>query len=282
VADGGVYLSGTERAIPLASITDAWLQRRSAGRGGKIGALVGASTGAALFGGGIALLSGLCEYDCNDDFGAGDVAVAALIGGAAGGAAGYLVGAIIGASVPRWEPLTETSAPARVVAREPRIHAGLSALSITGGAARAASHDDSGVMLSVSYLSQLSRHIALGGEIGRYGVTMEVVPALPCGDPEILCSSGQAGGGWTVGGLGRLGTGSHRSVEPYALLGLGVTDFGPVTLGSYTAGAGLRVRPGGGRVAVSAETRWHSNFTRSGDDSQLGLYTAGVTLSLLR
>jgi hypothetical protein len=44
----------------------------------------------------------------------------------------------------------------------------------------------------------------------------------------------------------------------------------------------MRMRPSGGRFAVSAEARWHSNFTNSGDDSQLGFYTLGVALSMLR
>lgn len=283
VADGAVHLSEPPQTLPLSSITDAWLQRRSTARGGKVGAIIGAGSGAALFGVGAAFLAALCESGCAD-WGAGEVVVATLIGGAAGAASGYIVGALIGASVPRWEALTETSAPATIVARDPRRHAGLSALSVTPVVARAASAgDDVGVGAGVSYLSQLSPHIAIGGEIARYGVATSQYEAIPCGPPEMLCTGGNGFGHmWSYGVLTRLGPGADRRLEPYGLIGLGVTNFGAVTLGSYSVGPGVRVRPGGGRFGVSAEARWHSNFTSSGDESQLGFYTFGLALSMLR
>jgi hypothetical protein len=204
-------------------------------------------------------------------------------GAAAGAASGYVVGALIGASVPRWEPLTETSAPATIVARDPRRHAGLSALSVTPVVARPASAGDNvGVGAAVSYLSQLSPHIAVGGEVARYGVATSQYPSRIC-TPGMLCLDAPAFGHmWSFGGLARLGSGADLGLEPYGLIGLGVTNFGAVTLGSYSVGPGVRVRPGDGRFAVSAEARWHSNFTNSGDESQLGFYTLGVALSMLR
>ena len=283
VADGNVHLLDPPRTLPLSSITDAWLQRRSTSRGGKVGAIIGASSGAALFGVVAAFGAALCEGDC-PDWGAGEIAVASLIGAAVGAGSGYIVGALIGSSVPRWEPLTETSAPATIVAGDPRRHAGLSALSVTPVVARRASAGGNvGVGAGVSYLSQLSPHIAIGGEVARYGVATAQYPSIPCGPPEMLCQDDEVFGHmWSYGGLARLGAGADLRLEPYGLIGLGVTNFGAVTLGSYSVGPGVRVRPGGGRLAVSAEARWHSNFTNSGDDNQLGFYTLGVALSMLR
>ena len=278
---GRVHLTDPPRVLALSSITDAWLQRRSTGRGGKAGAIIGAGAGAVVFGLGATLASGLCEYDC-PDWGAGEILVASAIGAAAGAASGYLLGALLGSSVTRWEPLTESSAPATIVSRDPRRRAGLSAFSVTPVLARAADGDEGvGAGVGVSYLSQLSGNIALGLEAASYNVARPDQQYF-CGDPENLCTIDAPTRNWNIGGLARIGTGAHRSVEPFALLGLGVTDFGEATLGGYSAGGGLRVRPGTGRIGVSAEARWHSNFTNSGDDTQLGFYTFGLGLSLLR
>ena len=277
---GSVYLTDPPRVVALSSITDAWLQRRSTGRGGKTGAIIGAGAGAVMFGLGAAVVSGLCEYDCGD-WGAGEILVASVIGAAAGGASGYVLGALLGSSVMRWEPLTESSAPATIVSRDPRRRPGLSAFTVTPSVARAAvGNEGVGVGVGVSYLSQLSDHIALGLEAASY--TVERPPEeYFCGDPDILCTTDPSSRNWTIGGLARVGTGAHRSVEPYALLGLGVTNF-RITLGGYSAGAGLRLRPGSGRLGISGEGRWHSNFTNSGEDTQLGFYTFGLGLSVLR
>lgn len=278
---GRIYLTDPPRVLALSSITDAWLQRRSTGRGGKAGAIIGAGAGAVVFGLGATLASGLCEYDC-PDWGAGEILVASVIGAAAGAASGYLLGALLGSSVTRWEPLTESSAPATIVSRDPRRRARLSAFSVTPVLARAADGDEGiGAGVGISYLSQLSDHIALGLEAASYSVARPDQQYF-CGDPESLCTIDAPSRNWNIGGLARIGTGAHRSVEPFALLGLGVTDFGATTLGGYSAGGGLRVRPGTGRVGISAEGRWHSNFTNSGDDTQLGFYTFGLGLSLLR
>lgn len=283
VAAGTVHLTGPPRVVTLSSITDAWLQRRSTGRGGKVGAIVGGSAGAATFGLGAALLSALCESDC-DDWGAGDIAVATLIGAAAGAASGYVVGALIGASVPRWERLTESSEPATIMAQDPRRYAGLSAISVTPVIARAAEGDDRvGAGIGISYLSQLSHWIAVGGELARYDVARQLPRFVPCEDPDFLCTEYREGDAtWSVGGLARLGAGAERRVEPYVLLGVGVTGFGEATLGGYSVGPGVRYRPGNGRLAFSGEARWHSNLTNSGDDTQLGFYTVGIAASLLR
>lgn len=284
VEGGLLYLEAPPRALPLRSVTDAWLQRRSTGSGAQLGAAIGTPVGAAVFGLGAWVLSGLCEYDC--DISGGEIALVSLGGAALGAASGYIIGAVIGASVPRWELLTETSAPATVIADDPRSHAGLSALSVTPAVARDADGIGSaGAGFAVSYLSQLSRHIGLGGEAARYDVTTRGPGQFaPCDtNPETLClSPGTAQSGvWSVGALSRVGTGADRALEPYLLLGLGVTDFGHVRLGGYSTGAGTRYRIDR-RFAVSAEARWHSNLTSSGDDAQLGFYTFGLALSLLR
>lgn len=284
VHGGILYLQSPPRELPLSAITDAWLQRRSTGSGGRLGATIGAPVGAAVFGLGAWVLSGLCEYDC--DISGGDIALISLGGAALGAASGYIVGAVVGASVPRWEPLTEASAPATIIADDPRLHAGLSALSVTPVVARDADGIGSaGPGFAISYLSQLSRHIALGGEAARYDVTTRGPGYFaPCDvNPETLCLSAGTprSGVWSISALSRVGTGADRALEPYLLLGMGVTDFGHVRLGGYSAGAGTRVRVGR-RFAVSGEARWHSNLTNSGDDSQLGFYTFGIALSLLR
>lgn len=284
VAGGILYLEAPPRTLPISSVTDAWLQRRSTRSGGKVGAAIGAPAGAAVFGFGAWLLSNLCEYECDGD--TGDILVATVVGGASGAAAGYIIGALIGSSVPRWEPLTESSAPATIVADDPRLHAGLSALSITPAVAR---HADglggTGAGLAVSYLSQLSRRIAVGAEAAHYDVTIPGTGYfVPCADdPDTLClTAGEPTSGvWNVGGIARFGTGADRVLEPYLLLGLGVTDFGDVRLGGYSAGAGTRYRIAR-RFAISGEARWHSNLTNSGDETQLGFYTFGAALSLLR
>lgn len=283
VSAEAVQLSGPVRTVPLGSITDAWLQRRSTGRGGRVGALIGGSAGAALFGLGATVLSAWCESDC-EDWGTSRIAVATLIGAAAGAGSGYIVGAVIGASVPRWERLTESSAPATIAAQDARGYAGLSAFSVTPVVARAAVGDDRvGAGIGVSYLSQLSHYIALGGELARYDVARQVPRFVPCLDGNFPCTVfEEAGHTWNVGGLARLGPGAGRQVEPYALVGVGVTGFGDLTLGGYSVGPGVRYRPGRGRFAVSGEGRWHSNLTNSGEDTQLGFYTLGIAASLLR
>jgi hypothetical protein len=284
---GSIYLGEPERVLPLSAVTDAWLQRRATRRGGKVGAIVGASAGAVTFGFGIAFLSALCEYDC-DDYGAGEIAVATLLGGVLGGGAGYLVGSLIGASVPRWERLTESSAPPTVVAGGTRRHPGLSAFSVVPLATHAAARADGvGGGVGIAYLSQLSRHFALGPEVAIYDVNVRTLTTeFECGLPDgELCTITQEGGGsWSAGGLGRLGMGADRAFEPYAVLGFGVYQFVyNINLGGYSAGAGVRYRPGGGRIGVTGEGRWHSNFTRSGNEGeQLGFYTMGVGVSLLR
>ena len=245
VQDGVLYLESPPRALPLSSVTDAWLQRRSTGSGGRVGALIGAPAGAAVFGLGAWFLSQLCEYDC--DISGGEIGLITLGGAALGAASGYIVGALVGASVPRWEPLTETSAPATIVADDPRLHAGLSALSITPALARDVDGvGGAGAGFSISYLSQLSRHIAVGAEAARYDVTIRGPGYfVPCDDdPETLCLTDGAtqSGVWSIGGLSRIGSGADRALEPYALIGLGVTNFGHVTLGGYSAGAGTRYR----------------------------------------
>ncbi|HEX2167574.1 MAG TPA: hypothetical protein VHG09_10125 [Longimicrobiales bacterium] len=284
VQGGILYLEAPPREIPLSSVTDAWLQRRSTGSGGRLGAAIGAPVGAAVFGLGAWLLSGLCDYDC--DISGGEIAVVSLGGAALGAASGYIIGAVVGASVPRWEPLTEESAPATIVAGDPRLHAGLSALSVTPVIARDADGvGGAGAGFAISYLSQLSTHVALGGEAASYDVTTRGPGHFtPCDvNPETLCLSPGVlqSGVWSVGALSRIGSGADRALEPYLLLGLGVTDFGHVRLGGYSAGAGTRYRIDH-RFAVSGEARWHSNLTNSGDDSQLGFYTFGIALSLLR
>ena len=284
VAAGMLYLESPPRAVELSSITDAWLQRRSTMRGGKVGALIGAPAGAAVFGFGAWLLSGLCEYDCDAD--TGDYVAFTLVGAAAGAASGFIVGALIGSSVPRWEPLTEGSAPANIATTNPRLPTGLGAFSVTPVVARGASDaGGSGIGLGVSYLSQVSRHLALGAEAATYDVAIRGPGYyVPCSDdPETLCLTAGAisSGAWTVGGLMRAGAGADRRLEPYALAGIGVTDFGHVRLGGYSVGAGARYRLGT-RFAVSGEARWHSNLTNSGDDSELGFYTLGAGLTVLR
>jgi hypothetical protein len=280
VAAGTVQLSDPPRALPLSSITDAWLQRRSTARGGRAGAIIGAGTGAAVFGLGTAVLSGVCS-DC--DWGAGEIAVGTLIGAAAGATSGYIVGALIGASVPRWEPLTETSAPATIVSQNPRRRPGLSAFSVTPAVARAAAGDnDVGAGLGISYLSQLSRHIAVGGEVARYGIATSQYGAPFCTPPSACLAPEEFEQMWSYGALGRFGSGAERTIEPYALVGVGVTNFGAYTLGSYSAGPGIRVRAGRSRFAASGEARWHSNFTNDGEEDQLGFYTFGLAVSLLR
>lgn len=284
VQGGVLYLEAPPRALSLSSVTDAWLQRRSTGSGGKVGALIGAPAGAAVFGLGAWFLSQLCGYEC--DGSGGEIGLAIVGGAALGAASGYIVGALIGASVPRWEPLTESSAPATVVADDPRLHAGLSALSITPALARDVDGiGGTGAGFGVSYLSQLSSHIAVGAEAARYDVTLRGPSYFaPCSnDPETLCRNDgtTSSGVWNIGGLARIGIGADRALEPYALIGLGVTNFGHVTLGGYSAGAGTRYRVDR-RFAVSGEARWHSNFTNSGDDFLLGFYTFGLAVSLLR
>jgi hypothetical protein len=283
---GNLYLADPDRVLPLNTVTDAWLQRRSTRSGGKVGAIVGGSAGAVTFGLGYAFLSALCESDCGDT-GAGDIAVATLIGGVLGGGAGYLIGSLIGASVPRWERLTETSAPPTVVGREVRRHPGLSAFNVMPMATRAAAQEDGiGGGVGIAYLSQLSRHVALGPEVAIYDVKVRTLThEFPCGPPEEICTFTREGGGsWSAGGLGRLGMGSDRALEPYAVLGLGVYKFAyDLNLGGYSAGGGVRYRPGAGRIGVTGEARWHSNFTRSGNEGeQLGFYTMGLGVSLLR
>lgn len=286
VTEGSVHLTSPTYVVPLRSITDAWLQRRSTGRGGRIGAVIGAPSGAALFGLGALVLTGLCEYDC-EDWGAGEVFVATVIGAATGAAVGYLTGALIGASVPRWERLTEASAPPQIATGTTRRNAGLSAFSITPVVAHAVTDAEGpGPGVSISYLSQLSLHVAVGAEYGRYDLRLEPLTfTYPCAPPDdAMCSNTlPADNTWGVGGLVRLGAGADRIVEPYALVGLGVYDFGRgATLGGYSAGPGIRYRPGSGRIGVSAEGRWHSNFTNSGDDIDPGFFTFGVAFSVLR
>jgi hypothetical protein len=284
---GSIYLSEPQRVLRLSTVTDAWLQRRSTRRGGRVGAIVGGSAGAVVFGLGYAFLSAMCEYDCGDT-GAGNIAVATLLGGVAGGGTGYLIGSLIGASVPRWERLTESSAPPTVVAGVMRRPPGLSAFSVVPLATHAAARADGvGGGVGIAYLSQLSRHFALGPEMAIYDVKVHpLTMQFECGPPdEELCTITQEGvGSWSAGGLARLGAGADRPLEPYAMLGIGVYRFSyGLNLGGYSAGAGIRYRPGGGRIGVSGEGRWHSNFTNSGNEGeQLGFYTVGVGVSLLR
>ncbi|HEX6133166.1 MAG TPA: hypothetical protein VFZ24_04245 [Longimicrobiales bacterium] len=283
VTADSIYLASPPNVLPLSGITDAWLQRRATRTGGRVGAWIGAPTGAVVVGLGTWVALALCEYEC-EDWGAGHVALGALIGAAAGGAAGYLIGSLFGSSVPRWEPLTESSGPAMIIARDPRRAVGLSSLNLTPAIARAAENADGvGGGASVSYLSQLSRHFALGAELGIYDFAAPYTYEYPCG-ADLCTETLEAGNSWNIGALARFGTGAERRIEPFALLGVGIGDFGPsgVTLGSYTAGGGLRFRPGTGRFAVSGEARWHSNLTNSGNDRELGFYTLGVGLTLLR
>ncbi|HEX6308646.1 MAG TPA: hypothetical protein VFZ69_10690 [Longimicrobiales bacterium] len=278
-----IYLASPPGALPLLGITDAWLQRRATRSGGRVGAWIGAPTGAVLFGLGAWVVGALCEYDC-EDWGAGEIALGALIGAAAGGTAGYLIGALFGSSVPRWEPLTESSAPATIVAQDARRAVGLSSMNLTPVLARAAENADGvGGGASFSYLSQLSRHFALGGELGIYDFAAPYTYDYPCAD-GVCTQTVEGGRSWNVGALARFGPGAEKPIEPYALLGIGIGDFAPsgVTLGSYTAGGGVRFRPGAGRFAISGEARWHSNLTNSGDSRELGFYTLGVGLTLLR
>lgn len=278
---GTLFLADPPRSVPLRAIDDAWLQRRSTMRGAKVGTIIGASGGAALFGFGALILSGVCEYECDID-GAGDIALATLFGGIVGAGSGFLVGALIGSGIPRWERLGAGSAPPTIVDAQRRTR--LSAFSITPLATRAQAADEFGGGVAVSYLSQLTRNFALGPEVAIYDLNAPpLVLIYPCGDGETCSYTEEPRNGWSAGGLARIGTGAGATVEPYALVGIGLYRFAyGLNLGGYSAGGGLRVRPGNGSFAVSGEGRWHSNFTNAASDIDQGFYTVGVALSLLR
>lgn len=91
--------NGSDSAIRFDAIDGVWMQKRSAGRGAKIGATIGAIG----FGGLIVLaVNGMCESSngCG-----GDAFAGALLGGAVGAAGGGIIGGTLGLLVKRWVPI---------------------------------------------------------------------------------------------------------------------------------------------------------------------------------
>jgi hypothetical protein len=83
-------MDGEERRISLGGVDTLWVRGRHTRTGAIIGGILGTGGGILLG----ALATGLCEYDCDNNY----VLSGAVFGLAAGGAAG----ALVGAAFPRW------------------------------------------------------------------------------------------------------------------------------------------------------------------------------------
>ena len=276
-------------AVPIASLEDVWLRQRATRKGLRIGATAGAIGGLA-YGAFLALLfEAFCETDC-EDYGFAEAALITGAIGALGMVGGGALGAAIGASLPEWVSLTDRRAhiptPADVeIGPDRRI---IGSVSAAPAWARYTDGDDSGFGLRATYLYH-TKHIAAGPEIGSYRLgEQQRIRIGGCPDRQGICTD-------TVmvsenvrhaGGLLRVGTGSDRSIEPYATLGAGLYSWGAdadgsIQLGGYSLGAGMHLRNRTRSLGAFAEGRFQSNFTRSGDVGRTyGFYTFAVGGSL--
>ena len=87
---------GTDRAMPLASVREVWVEERATGRGAMIGGGIGAG---ALMLHGYVVVRGMCEGGpCTDD-----LVIVLPLGALVGGTAGGLIGGGIGYLTKAWE-----------------------------------------------------------------------------------------------------------------------------------------------------------------------------------
>jgi hypothetical protein len=265
-------------AIARATLERVWLRERATRQGLKWGALIGAPAGAA-FGAFVALIAtGLCEYEC-EDLSAGEAILAVGGGGAAGALAGGALGAAIGAAIPRWVDLAGEHV--RIPTAPRAAHVG--SISLVPTLTRAAEGGGGGAGVRANYMFQ-TRHFALGPELGRYSLGERDLPAfVPCGPDVCLDTVPVNTSVFHAGGAVRIGTGTDRSLEPFATAGAGLYAWqggNGIELGGYSLGAGVQARNRSRRQSLFLEARWQSNLTRSGDDTQLGFYTLGIGAAL--
>jgi hypothetical protein len=284
VSGDTLYING--HALPLSTVDRVWVQQRSTRRGIRTGVKIGAPVGAAT---GVLFLLGaaaVCEYEC-PNLNIANFAAAVLGGGAFGAVAGGVTGGTIGATVPRWVDVSRASVPpTRPVAAAGAVRT-IGSVSLVPAIARAEDADDVGFGARMAYTFHTT-YISFGPEIGLYGLGTNPRPRFTvCGTDYQLCvdTVPTAESVFHAGAVARVGTGGHRRVEPFGSLGFGVYKWNRgengIELGGYSTGAGVQLRSASRRRVLTAEARWQSNLTRSGDeDGQYGFLTFGLGGSL--